>query len=133
MLPRRFSSEVAMRAAERRQREDDSPRLLALVPQLSGLRIAFDDGEDGALAGVAHLRHVVIQRAPALFEQPCGNPACKGEHQLTRELMSALRRGQERIEGSDRCLAPIGTGSCRWVLKYVATARYDATADGTPR
>lgn len=126
MLSRRFRSEIALRAEERRQRENDAPRLHAVVPELSSLQISFSDGEAGAIAGVAHLRRVVVERAPALFEQRCANPSCKGEHQLTSELMSALRRGEERIEGEDPCNAPIGSASCHWVLKYVAKASYDA-------
>lgn len=124
MLPKRVRSEIALRAAERRQREDEAPRLGTLVPELSALQIAFSDGEDGAIVGSSHVRHVMVKRAPALFEQRCGNPACKGEHQLTRELMAALRRGDERFESSDPCLEPVGTSTCHWVLKYTATAVY---------
>jgi hypothetical protein len=126
MMPKRFSSQVLQRTLERRQREDDAPRLHALVPRLRALDIAFSEGEGGAFASIDHVRHVVVARAPALFEQRCANPSCKGgEHQFTSELVAGLRRDEARIEGEDRCLAPMGASSCQWVLKYVATARYE--------
>lgn len=125
MMPKRFGPPLNPRTSERRQREDDAPRLRALVPRLRTLRIAFSEGEGGALGNIDHVRHVVVERAPALFEQRCGNPGCKGgEHQLTSELVAALRRDEVRIEGEDRCLAPMGASTCRWVLKFVATASY---------
>jgi hypothetical protein len=127
MQPKRFRAETAQRIADRRQRENDAPRLHDVVPRLSALQIAFSDGEAGAIAGVAHLRRVVIERAPALFSQRCANPSCKGEHEITSELMAGLRRGEERIVGEDPCLAPVGSSSCHWVLSYVATANYAAS------
>jgi hypothetical protein len=124
-MPGRRDPEMARRAAERRQREDDAPRLLAVAPRLRTLQIAFSDGE-GALAKIDHVRHVMVARAPALFTQRCANPSCKeGEHELTPMLLAALKRGEARIEGEDPCLAPIGTGTCPWVLRYVATASYE--------
>jgi len=125
MMPKRFSSAIAQRSSERRQREDEAPRLRAVVPRLRTLHIAFSEGEGGAFGTIDHVRHVVVERAPALFEQRCGNPSCKGgEHQFTSELVAGLRRDQVRIEGEDRCLGPMGASTCQWVLKYVATATY---------
>ena len=126
MMPKRFGSPLAQHTSDRRQREDDAPRLRAVVPRLRALHIAFSEGEGGAFGSIDHVRHVVVERAPALFEQRCANPSCKGgEHQFTSEMVAGLRRDQARIEGEDRCLAPMGASNCQWVLKYVATAQYE--------
>lgn len=125
MQPGRRHSEAQRRAAERRQREDEAPRLLAVVPRLTSLEIAFADGERGTASTLDHIRRVVIDRAPALFEQRCANPSCKtGGHDLTHEIVSGLTRGMTRIEGEDACLGAMTSGTCGWVLKYVATATF---------
>lgn len=124
MVPGRRSAEAQRAAAERRQREDDAPRLEAVVPRLVALKIAFSEGE-GNSTTVEHVRRVVVGRAPALFEQRCASPACKeGMHDLTSVLVSALRQGREHLEGEDPCLGPLLNGTCGWVLRYVMTAEY---------
>jgi hypothetical protein len=119
------NSEAALRSAERKKREDEAPRLLAEVPRLVTLELAISDGEPGAVGGSDHVRHVVVARAPALFEMKCGNRDCKdGGHDLTHEIMRELRAGKTRLEGQDACGGSVGSSRCPSVLRYVATATY---------
>jgi hypothetical protein len=121
----RRNSEAAQRSQERRQKEDQAPRLSQEVPNLESLKLEISDGEQGMLGSVEHVRRVVVPSAPALFEIVCSNHSCKdGGHDLTSEIMRALRSGQERFEGSDACQGALGSSRCANVLTYVATATY---------
>src|SRR5262245_36083864 len=92
----RRNTEAAQRAAARKQREDDAPRLLTEVPNLESLRLEIDvRRETGTLSGGTHIRRVVVENAPALFFVPCADRDCNdGGHDLTREIMTALRKNQ---------------------------------------
>jgi hypothetical protein len=119
------NAEAAQRSADRRRREDEAPRLSAEVPRLLTVELAIADGEPGAIGGSDHVRHVVVARAPALFEMKCGNRDCKdGGHDLTYEIMRELRASKTRIEGQDPCQGTVGSSRCAHVLRYVATATY---------
>ena len=121
----RRTSEAALRSVERRRREDTAPRLAQEVPRLETLVIQMADGEGGTLGAIDHVRRVVVASAPAMFENVCGNRACKdGGHDLTSEIMHALRAGQTRFEGRDACHGTVGSSHCANVLTYVATATY---------
>ena len=64
----RQNPEAARRAAERRQREDEAPRLAAMVPALQGLRLEVLEHSPGiSHPEHTHVRHVVVASAPALF------------------------------------------------------------------
>lgn len=122
----RRHSEAAQRFAERRRREDEAPRLIAAVPQLESLRLEFRESRAGVqLADTTHIRPVIVERAPALFELPCQDSACKdGGHDLTHEVMRALRQGIEHFHGEDTCRGQVGSAECRRQLSYVGTATY---------
>lgn len=125
MYASKRNSEALQRSAERRQREDGAPRLSAEVPNLASLALAITDGEPGAIGGSDHTRRVVIAAAPALFEMRCGNRDCKeGGHDVTYELVRALRAGEKSIAGEDACHGNVGSSRCAYVLRYVATATY---------
>ena len=125
MYASRRNAEAQQRAAERRQREDTAPRLATEVPKLVTLALAISDGEPGAIGGSDHTRHVVVARAPALFEMRCGNRDCKeGGHDITYELVRALRSGETKIEGQDPCHGNVGSARCGYVMRYVAKATY---------
>lgn len=122
----RRNPETARRLAERRQREDEAPRLAALFPKLESLGIRVLEGNPGISnqAG-AHTRRVVVSTAPALFVLPCGDSQCRdGGHELTEQLLAGLRQGKLQFEGEDSCRGVIGTAECRRVLRYVAIASY---------
>jgi hypothetical protein len=122
----RRNPEAAKRFAERRQRENEAPRLAAVLPQLESLGIRVLEGNPGiSNPEGSHTRRVVVATAPALFVLPCGDSHCQdGGHELTAELLSALRSHKLQFEGEDSCRGVIGGSECRRVLRYVATASY---------
>ena len=122
----RRNAEAARRLAERRQREDEAPRLAAAFPQLETLGIQVTEGNPGISNPVgSHTRRVVVATAPALFVLPCGDSQCRdGGHELTNQLLSGLRQNKLKFEGEDSCRGIIGDSECRRVLRYVATASY---------
>ena len=124
-MNRRFS-EAAQRAAERRQREDEAPRLLEKVPNLESLKLDVEERSAGASVPEAtHIRRIVVEHAPALFAIPCTDHACRdGGHDLTLQIMHALRANETEFTGEDACNGHLGPSSCRRVLKFVAHATY---------
>ena len=58
-------SEAAQRYAERRQREDEAPRLKSVAPDLVSLSVEVEDGSGAGVAPSRHVRHVVVESAPA--------------------------------------------------------------------
>jgi hypothetical protein len=122
----RRHSEAAQRFAERRKREDEAPRLRATIPLLESLELEFRESRAGVqMADVTHKRRVVVERAPALFELTCQDSACKdGGHDITPDVMRALRSGVEHFEGEDMCRGQVGAAECRRVLSFVGTATY---------
>jgi hypothetical protein len=122
----RRRSEGAQRFAERRKREDESPRLIAEVPGLASLALEIEEKSEGSpVAEPTHVRRVVVQHAPALFLFPCGDPRCRdGGHDVTHGIMRSLRAGETRFEGQDTCNGSVGTGPCSRVMHFVANATY---------
>ena len=122
----RRQSEGAQRYAERRKREDESPRLTAAVPRLQSLALEIEEKSNGGpVAEPTYVRRVVVQHAPALFVLPCGDARCRdGGHDVTDPVMRALRASETRFEGHDVCTGSVGTGQCSRVLHFVAVATY---------
>jgi hypothetical protein len=121
-MPRRRDSAAALRFAERRRREDGAPRLSDQVPDLTSLKLVVE--ERCGVAGTKHVRHFVVDRAPALFLLPCGDPQCSGEHDLTATVMHALRARETSFLGTDECTGSLGTVGCARVVHFAATAEY---------
>lgn len=130
------NKEAMQRAADRREHEDSAARLAVEVPALSSLKLEVEDGRGATFGSVAHVRHVVVATAPSLFEMPCGDRSCKdGGHDMTREIVSALRNHQTRFEGEHECDGSIGTDGgirCARVMRYVGTATYTASPSPSP-
>lgn len=118
--------EGAERFAERRKREDESPRLTAEVPRLQSLALEIRETSEGnSIDRPMHIRRIVVQNAPALFVLPCGDARCRdGGHDVTHAVMRGLRAGETRFEGQDACAGSLGTAPCSRVLDFVATATY---------
>jgi hypothetical protein len=118
--------EVTRRTAERRQREDEAPRLAEAVPGLQGLRLEVLEHSSGiSHPEHTHVRHVVVASAPALFVMPCHDTHCKdGGHDLTQDILAALRQRNSRFEGKDVCRGTVGSAGCSRILGYVADATY---------
>ena len=116
---------AAARFAERRRREDDAPRLSDQVPGLTSLRLEIEERSGVTGTQPRHIRRCVVDRAPALFLVPCGDPRCTdGVHDLTDTVMRALRAHETSFRGTDECLGMVGESRCGRVLHFEATAEY---------
>jgi hypothetical protein len=125
MMSNRRSKEDVLRFQERRKREDDAPRLRDEIPELQSLRLVLDEfRHGGAPRLVHHTRHVVVERAPALFVVPCCDSDCDGEHDLTREVLRMLRTSAKQFEGELECYGERNKSTCHHELRYRAHARY---------
>jgi hypothetical protein len=126
MHPRWKQSAAAVRSAERRQREDEAPRLSQEVPELVSLSLEIEERSEGiGLIQQKHVRRVVVDSAPALFLLPCGDPKCdQGGHDVTQSIMRALRAHNVEFEGEDGCNGSLGAGICRRILHYQGFAKY---------
>jgi hypothetical protein len=125
MMPQRTNSLAAQRFAERRRKEDEAPKLSSQVPDLTALKL---DIEERAGAGATkHTRRLLVDRAPALFFVPCGDPRCiDGGHDITTTVMRALRSKETSFSGSDDCTGTLGSSVCSRVLQFDAKAEYAA-------
>jgi hypothetical protein len=113
------------RSADRRQREDDAPRLLAFIPELTAMQISII--EQNATGSTKHRRHVVVQRAPALFVITCGDERCDDEgHDITNALMHALRSRERHAAGEHVCEGSTGSAPCGRRIQYEMFAEYGA-------
>ena len=120
------SREAAQRFADRRKREDDAPRLSAEIPGLATLRLAVEERRATVTSAESkHLRHVIVDRAPALFVIPCGDPSCDGGgYDLTNPIMRELRAHRTEFAVDDECFGNVGTTRCGRMVHAVATATY---------
>ncbi len=120
------SREAAQRFQDRRKREDEAPRLSTVVPSLATLRLAMEERSAAATSGESkHVRIVVVERAPALFVIPCGDPACSSEgFDLTTSIMRELHAGKTSFTVEDECYGQVGSNRCGRVLRATGTATY---------
>lgn len=117
---------ASLRATERREREAAQPLLSSEAPGLVSLNIQFDEHVSMSAPVVSYVRRVVVPVARAHFEVGCGDPSCNGGgHDLTYEIVRALRDRKHEFSGEDACRGSIGTASCPRVLRYRATAEYN--------
>jgi len=100
--------------------------LLEKVPDLESLKLDVEERSAGASVPEAtHIRRIVVEHAPALFAIPCSDHACRdGGHDLTQQILQALRGHEKEFEGEDACSGQIGSSPCRRVLRFVAHAAY---------
>ena len=116
---------AARKAAERRVREDAAKRLADIVPDLERLCIRVEEWHEGANeAHVKHTRHVVVQRAPAVFDLPCCDRHCDGGHDVTKSVLNALTERRTRFDGRHRCGGTSKEGDCQYELTFTAEAAY---------
>jgi hypothetical protein len=122
----RRNKEAAIRAAARRERENQAARLREAVPNIDSLVLNIKErGAKSSDLAVEHIRRVVVDRAPALFEIPCCDRRCNdGGHDITTVVVAALAAGETVFEGSDRCHGATNEGDCSLELFYQAQASY---------
>jgi hypothetical protein len=120
------STEASQAAAERRQREDRAPRLIAEAPQLATLKLEIEELRQGAsVPETVHVKHVAVAHAPALFDLPCLDSTCSGGgHDVTNQVLAALRSRSTRFQGEHACNGMTRTAACTRVLRYVGIATY---------
>jgi hypothetical protein len=123
---RRRNEEAAQRTAQRRKLEDAAPRLAATLPELDTLCLEIQEVRTGVVdTEASYIRRIVVSHAPALFILPCRDAACDSDgHDLTSEIMTALRARKPRFSGEHPCKGKVGGASCQRTLAYVATATY---------
>lgn len=124
---RRRKTEASERFAERRRLEEAAPRLRERIPGLASLKLEVEETHDTAgLSGSKHVRHIVVERAPALFAIPCGDSSCTGGgYDVTPAILRGLMAHAERFEATDHCHGTLGGGApCRRVLHVTAIASY---------
>lgn len=111
--------------AERRKREDESPRLRTVVPRLVSMRLELSESRGEGQIEATHIKRIAVENAPSVFMIPCGEPRCKrGSYDLTEPILSGLRRGEHRVEATDRCMGDVGSAMCGRVLHCVAVAEH---------
>jgi hypothetical protein len=125
MWHHRRTSIKAVKAAERRQREDSAPRLQQSVPALESLAIQFHEVYgDNSLAEGTHIRRIVVANAPAHFEIPCASRDCEGVHDLTLMLLNELLEAHREFGGEHCCDGGEQHKDCGRTLRWSAVADY---------
>jgi hypothetical protein len=122
----RRGQERPVARTERWQREDEANRLSTEIEHLSALKIIIEEWRgDLHISGARYTKHVIVSRAPARFEVPCGEPRCQdGGHDITYDLMRGLRDRKASIEDSSACRGAVGDRLCDRVLRFTAFATY---------
>jgi hypothetical protein len=126
MAIQRKVTEASRRFAERREREDNAPRLAREVPELTALKLEVEEQAETTTTQPKHIRRVVVAHAPALFLIPCGNSACSGEHDLTNMILRSLRGHERAFSGRSPCHGMVGSVACDRTIRFDATAEYSA-------
>jgi len=121
----RTHSEAAVRFEERRQREQDAPRLHDQVPLLATLRLDVTESRGATNVDPKHTRIIVVDTAPALFVLTCGDHACRGGgHDLTSPVLRGLLTGASRFEMEDLCYGNLGPAECGRTMRVQVSATY---------
>lgn len=124
--PRR-PSDAWLALQERRRRENEAPRLKLVVPRLVELKFKmFSMQGEHIVAGTEYMKLVPVLHASAHFEIPCSDPRCKdGGHDISYEILRALKGGEPELEGEDACRGVTGSAECRRSLRYSMTVTYE--------
>lgn len=122
----RRDPEALARARERRDKDDAAPRLSEVFPTLAKLALQVDEKPKGAGDDklVSHIKHVIVQRAPARFELPCCDHKCDGSHDVTEAMLAGLTEGKQSFSGTDPCGGTAKEGPCPFEMTFTAVATY---------
>ncbi|MGH7295794.1 MAG: hypothetical protein ACRELB_12700 [Polyangiaceae bacterium] len=125
MMSSRFRSEAAHRFAERRQREEEAPRLRDRVPSLASLRLDVTDRLGTTHAEPKYTRIVVVDVAPALFVLTCADRSCRdGGHDVTDAVLKGLLAGSTSFELEHECSGDLGSTRCARSAHVTVSATY---------
>jgi hypothetical protein len=126
-LPHRRDHERLEANAEHRRREDAAPRLCDEITTLKTLRMHFEERRDaGRVTAMAYSKPIVVTSAAASFELRCMEPRCDGRHDITRQVMAALRQRQTTFSGESECQGAVKDVGCTRVLLYSFVATYSS-------
>ncbi len=122
----RRDPEALARARERREKDDAAKRLREVVPELATLKLKVDEGPTGGDADkrVSHVKHVIIDRAPARFELPCCDHKCDGSHDVTEAVLAGLGNKETDFSGDDVCGGTAKEGPCPYEMTFTVMATY---------
>jgi hypothetical protein len=124
MFPNKPTNAV-LSAQQRRQREDDAPRLTDVVSGLAALSIRID--EKSVITAPKYVRRFVVNSAPAVFIVPCSDQNCgEGGHDITTEVVGALRSHRRNFSGTHVCSGWIGSDRCTRTIWYEVEAEFAA-------
>lgn len=123
----RRNPEALTRSRSRKQKDDVARRLSEVLPELASLQLEISEipaptAEPRDI--VSYRKHIIVDRAPARFELPCHDHKCDGAHNITQNVLGALRRKERCIEGSDPCGGQTKLGACPYEMQYVIMATY---------
>jgi hypothetical protein len=120
------SREAHLRFAERRRREDEAPRLHQEIPGLKTLKLEVEEHRrETTIAETKHVRHIIVDRAPALFELPCNDPSCRdGGHDMTDAMNRRLHNRETEFVLDDVCMGDVRGAACGRVIRVLVTAAY---------
>ncbi len=122
----RRDMEAAKRTAERRLNEDEAKRLSEVFPHLESLALQVEETDPSNPDNdVSYIRHIVVDRGPALFVLPCTDRKCDGGHDFTQKILRALKQHKTSFKGQDACGGQAKEGPCPREMSFVATATYD--------
>jgi hypothetical protein len=82
--------------------------------------------DDRAIPGMRRVRHIMVDQAAALFEIPCSDTKCEeGGHDVTEQVLAALRAGDKEFEGRHSCHGQASDGPCKRTLAFRGMAEYE--------
>jgi len=118
--------EAGSNRRERWDRENAAPRLKELVPNLKSLRWSLVEQRAGRdLGGTRRTQHVIVDKASARFEVPCGESGCTGGgHDVSNATCSQLRQQQHAFGGTSDCQGYVKDRPCDRRLEYSFVAEY---------
>ena len=117
--------EAAKRTAARRLAEDEAERLAEVVPDLETLKLEIEERDPtNSNNNVSYIRHIVVERAPAVFLLPCTDRKCDGGHDLTQRIIKALKQQKTEFKGQDECGGTAQEGDCPRKMSFTASATY---------
>jgi hypothetical protein len=123
----RRDPEALARARERREKDDAAKRLREVFPDLASLKLKVAEKPKAATddKAITHIKHVIIDRAPARFELPCCDHKCDGSHDVTAMVLEGLTNKDTSITGKDPCGGQAKEGPCHFELSFEAVATYN--------
>lgn len=118
-------------ARARREREEAAPPLADEVPTLDSLRFQIEEQrEESIIPGASYAKVVPVANAHAHFEVPCHDERCDdGGHDLTTDVLRALRNGHTEFDGTHQCPGSVGDAPCQRTLSWEARAEFAEAAE----